>query len=204
MATKQSVIVDEKNVYVLSPGMNIYVKTADICALIGASNQWIGQLTSQGSIHKTKTPHGNLFEIVTTGKEYCDFMESKRSKLDAEDEKLEKVKRKADATLKASKAKIAQAEAKELSGQMHRSEDVAAMTSELIYTIRGALMALPSRVAINAAALSDPAEVAEYIRTEVNQIAEEIAMFRYDPAKYEARVRERRAWADKLAGDDDE
>lgn len=204
MAAKQSVIVDGKNVYVLSPGMNIYVKTADICTLLGASNQWIGQLTSQGSIHKTKTPHGNLYEIVTTGKEYCDFMESKRSRLDAEDEKLEKVKRKADATLKASKAKIAQAEAKELSGQMHRSEDVAAMTAELIYTIRGALMALPSRVAINAAALSDPAEVAEYMRGEVNQIAEEIAMFRYDPAKYEARVRERKAWAEKLAGDDDE
>lgn len=204
MAAKQSVIVDGKNVYVLSPGMNIYVKTADICTLLGASNQWIGQLTSQGSIHKTKTPHGNLYEIVTTGKEYCDFMESKRSRLDAEDEKLEKVKRKADATLKASKAKIAQAEAKELSGQMHRSEDVAAMTSELIYTVRGALMALPSRVAINAAALSDPAEVAEYMRGEVNQIAEEIAMFRYDPAKYEARVRERKAWAEKLAGDDDE
>ena len=73
-----------------------------------------------------------------------------------------------------------------------------------IYTVRGALMALPSRVAINAAALSDPAEVAEYMRGEVNQIAEEIAMFRYDPAKYEARVRERKAWAEKLAGDDDE
>lgn len=204
MAAKQSVIVDGKKVYVLSPGMNIYVKTADICTLLGASNQWIGQLTSQGSIHKTKTPHGNLYEIVTTGKEYCDFMESKRSRLDAEDEKLEKVKRKADATLKASKAKIAQVEAKELSGQMHRSEDVAAMTAELIYTVRGALMALPSRVAINAAALSDPAEVAEYMRGEVNQIAEEIAMFRYDPAKYEARVRERKAWAEKLAGDDDE
>ena len=78
------------------------------------------------------------------------------------------------------------------------------MTSELIYTVRGALMALPSRVAINAAALSDPAEGAEYMRGEVNQIAEEIAMFRYDPAKYEARVRERKAWAEKLAGDDDE
>ena len=102
------------------------------------------------------------------------------------------------------KAKIAQAEAKELSGQMHRSEDVAAMTAELIYTIRGALMALPSRVAINAAALSDPAEVAEYMRGEVNQIAEEIALFRYDPAKYEARVRERRSWTDKLGGDEDE
>lgn len=120
-----------------------------------------------------------------------------------EAKKIERVKAKAEATLKTSKAKIAQAEAKELSGQMHRSEDVAAMTAELIYTIRGALMALPSRVAINAAALSDPAEVAEYMRGEVNQIAEEIATFRYDPAKYEARVLERRAWDEKLTNDDE-
>lgn len=204
MAAKQSVIVDGKDVYILTPGMKIYVKTADVCKMLGASNQWVGQLTSQGSIHKSKTPHGNLYELVSTGKEYGEFMDAKRTKLDAEDEKLEKVKRKADATLKASKAKIAQAEAKELSGQMHRSEDVATMTAELIYTIRGALMALPSRVAINAAALSDPAEVAEYMRGEVNQIAEEIAGFRYDPAKYEARIRERRSWTEKLGGDEDE
>ena len=38
----------------------------------------------------------------------------------------------------------------------------------------------------------------------VNQIAEEIALFRYDPAKYEARVRERRSWTEKLGGDEDE
>ena len=41
------------------------------------------------------------------------------------------------------------------------------------------------------------------MRGEVNQIAEEIAMFRYDPAKYEARVRKRRAWDEKLIDDDE-
>ena len=44
----------------------------------------------------------------------------------------------------------------------------------------------------------------DLVKCEVNQIAEEIALFRYDPAKYEARVRERRSWTDKLGGDEDE
>ena len=161
------------------------VTTTELAAVLGITGRRVQQLTQDGVL--TTIERGRL------------------TKAEAEEaKKIERVKAKAEATLKTSKAKIAQAEAKELAGQMHRSEDVAAMTSELIYTIRGALMALPSRVAINAAALSDPAEVAEYMRNEVNPIAEEIAMFKYDPAKYEARVRERRAWSEKLAGDDDE
>ena len=163
------------------------VTTTQLAAVLGITNRRVQQLTQDGvltTVSRGKFVLGDAVQAYNAS--------TARGGLTKEE------------AAEASKAKIAQAEAKELSGQMHRSEDVAAMTSELIYTVRGALMALPSRVAINAAALSDPAEVAEYMRGEVNQIAEEIAMFRYDPAKYEARVRERKAWAEKLAGDDDE
>lgn len=179
------------------------VTTTELALILGITGRRVQQLTQDGVL--TTVSRGKFVLSDAVQAYIGSISRGGLTKEEAEEaKKIERVKAKAEATLKTSKAKIAQAEAKELSGQMHRSEDVAAMTSELIYTIRGALMALPSRVAINAAALSDPAEVAEYIRTEVNQIAEEIAMFRYDPAKYEARVRERRAWADKLAGDDDE
>ena len=177
------------------------VTTTELAAVLGITGRRVQQLTQDGVLTTIERGRFVLADAVVS------FIGTvaRLTKAEAEEaKKIERVKAKAEATLKTSKAKIAQAEAKELAGQMHRSEDVAAMTSELIYTIRGALMALPSRVAINAAALSDPAEVAEYMRNEVNQIAEEIAMFKYDPAKYEARVRERRAWSEKLAGDDDE
>ena len=165
------------------------VTTTELALILGITGRRVQQLTQDGVL--TTVSRGK-FVLSDAVQAYIGSIS--RGGLTKE----------AEATLKTSKAKIAQAEAKELSGQMHRSEDVAAMTAELIYTIRGALMALPSRVAINAAALSDPAEVAEYMRGEVNQIAEEIALFRYDPAKYEARVRERRSWTDKLGGDEDE
>jgi len=39
-----------------------------------------------------------------------------------------------------------------------------------------------------------PAEAAEIIRREVNKAMRELSNYRYDPKKYEERVRERRAW----------
>ena len=95
----------------------------------------------------------------------------------AEYKPLHRATPKAEATLKLSKAKIAKAQADELSGQMHRSEDVAAMTADLIYTIRGALMAFPGRVAIDAAAITDAAEEAEYLRKEVNNLCAHLAQY---------------------------
>ena len=47
---------------------------------------------------------------------------------------------------------------------MHRSEDVAAMTEDLVYAIRGALMALPGRLAVDVCDVKTPAEVSEVIR----------------------------------------
>ena len=92
------------------------------------------------------------------------------------------------------RASIAKAEADELQGKMHRSEDVAAMTTDLIYAIRGAMMALPGRLAVDVASANSPAEAAEIIRREVNKAMRELSNYRYDPKKYEERVRERRAW----------
>ena len=149
-------------------------------------------------------PYGFLwkFELGAAVQAYIRFLG--RDAMTEEDKKLESAKRKAEATLKLSKAKIAKAQADELSGQMHRSEDVAAMTADLIYTIRGALMAFPGRVAIDAAAITDAAEEAEYLRKEVNILCAQLAQYRYDQKAYEARVRERMSWGERDHEDDDE
>ena len=117
---------------------------------------------------------------------------------------MEKASRTADVTLKASKAQIAKMEADELRGKMHRSEDVAAMTEDLIHTIRGSLMALPGRLAVDVAATATPAETAEIIRKEVHALMRELANYQYDPEKYEERVRERRKWEAGGGDADDE
>ena len=191
-AKKQDVVVEDGAVYVLRAGTPVYVKTADICSMTGKSNQWIGQLVAQGTLHKRSTPHGSLFDITEAVRAYCSMLEARAGPAKTEEEikqeiKQEKAKAAADVT-------IAKAEADELQGKMHRSEDVAAMTTDLIYAIRGAMMALPGRLAVNVASANSPAEAAEIIRREVNKAMRELSNYRYDPKKYEERVRERRAW----------
>ena len=100
------------------------------------------------------------------------------------------------------KATIAKLEADELKGTMHRAEDVAALTEDLVYTIRGALNALPGRLAVDVAAVSTPAEASEVIRKEVSKVMRELAGYHYDPKKYEERVRERRDWSERDSDDE--
>ena len=190
-AKKQDVVVEDGAVYVLRAGTPVYVKTADICSMTGKSNQWIGQLVAQGTLHKRSTPHGSLFDITEAVRAYCSMLEARAGPAKTEEERA---KAAADVTMKIAKANIAKAEADELQGKMHRSEDVAAMTTDLIYAIRGAMMALPGRLAVDVASANSPAEAAEIIRREVNKAMRELSNYRYDPKKYEERVRERRAW----------
>ena len=151
---KEAAIIENGNVYILQAGTPIFVKTADICSMVGKSNQWIGQLTSQGTLNKSATPHGAYFCVADTIRAYCDMLEERAepSPTDEESEKIEKDRRKADASIKAAKAIIAGLEAKERQGKMHRSEDVAAMTEDLLFAVRGNLLALPGRLSIEAAA----------------------------------------------------
>ncbi|MBQ6164773.1 MAG: hypothetical protein IJK23_09900 [Clostridia bacterium] len=176
-------------VYILQPGTPVYVKTADVCAMTGKSNQWIGQLTSQGTLNKTQTAYGSLYDLTDTVRAYCKTIESRNDKNKVDEVEYEK--REAEAKLKKSKATIAALDALERTGKMHRSEDVAAMTADLIYTIRGALLALPGRLAVDMVGVTDAAEASDLIRREVFQIMEELSRYKYDSEKYKERVRER-------------
>ena len=193
MASRQKPIADIKDgaVYVLQAGTPVYVKTADICAIIGKSNQWVGQLTSQGTLTKSSTACGSLYNLAKNIKDYITMIEERSEEKDSESSSIELDRRKYEAKLKKAKAQIATLEASERTGQMHRSTDVADMTSDLVFAVRGALLALPGRLAVELANAKDTADAAEIIRCEVYKIMEELAQYKYDPAKYEERVRER-------------
>ena len=113
-------------------------------------------------------------------------------------------KEKADAMYKTAKAKMAELELAELEGRMHRAEDIEAITSDFIYEIRGALMAVPGRLAIDAANAQTPVEASEVIKAEIYKVMEELSRYEYDPKKYEERVRERREWRSSEEEPDEE
>lgn len=75
--------------------------------------------------------------------------------------------------------------------------------TDLVYVIRGMLMALPGRLAVDTAGAASAAETSEIIRVEVYKVLEELAAYKYDPEVYVQRVREREGWGD-FATDEDE
>lgn len=165
------------------------VYTKELAIILGVTARWVQQLTQDGVLSTTGRSRYNLSEAIQA------YVEYRAGKVpDATDvEKSE-----ADLSIKKAKAIIMVLEAKELQGKMHRSEDVAAMTENLVFTIRGMLLAMPGRLAVDTAAASTPPETSEIIRKEVYKVMKELSNYEYDPKKYEERVRERRNWDIKI------
>ncbi len=164
------------------------VSASALACVLGITGRNLRQLVEDGQLEKSD----GRFLLCDSVQRYVAF--KSRKEKDDEEQRLDKARRTAEVTLRASKAQIAKMEADELRGKMHRSEDVAAMTEDLIYTVRGSLMALPGRLAVDVAAAATPAEAAEIIRKEVHALMRELANYEYDPEKYEERVRDRRNW----------
>lgn len=173
------------------------VNTTSMAVLTGLTARRVQQLIQDGTF---TTESKGLMRAGDTLEKHRNML--RNSKEDEEDRKIERARRASEAQMKASKATIAKYEAEELKGTMHRAEDVAAMTEDLVFTIRGALMALPGRLAVDVSTANTPAEASEIIRKEVHKVMRELANYRYDPKKYEERVRERMDWSER--DDDDE
>lgn len=200
MADKEKVILEDDNLYILQPGLTIYVKTADLCSWFGISNQWIGQLTAQGTLNKTQTERGKLFNLGDSVHGYLDSLNEKVTK-SAEEKKMDKAKQAAEVKLKVAKANMADLQAKELAGKMHRSEDVQVFTQELIDTVKNALLSLPGRLAVEVSLCDTAEECSVLIKEAIRDVLGELSEFDYDPEKYEALVRERQNMDEKTEDD---
>lgn len=173
------------------------VDTKELALVFGVSVRRVQQLAQDGIINAVKRGSFNLSDSV---RRYINFLSSRERDMSPQ----EKARQDAELSIKKAKAITAVLEANELQGKMHRSEDVAAMTSDLVYAIRGMLIALPGRVAVDVAAAQTPAEASEIVRKEIHKVMNELSAYKYDPKKYEERVRERRSWSSMESDDDDE
>ena len=186
-----------------------YCTTAVLANLFDITAQWVGELTKNGILRKHDTEVGPRYNVVEATRAYVKYLREKAAgRGDKDDDVVEKETQKlaAEVRIKEAKAKYAELELQELQGQMHRSEDVEAMTADLIYTIRGSLLALPGRLAVYVTAVRTPAEAAEVIRKEIALLMQELSQYQYDPKKYEERVRKRLDWDTDIGmggGEDD-
>ena len=162
------------------------VNATELASILGLTARRVQQLGQDGTLQFAQRGRYSLGDAV---QRYISFISRTKENTKQETERLD-----AEVNIKKAKAIKAVLEAKELQGKMHRSEDVAAMTEDLVFTIRGMLIALPGRLAVDVAAAKSSPEAAEIIRTEVHKVLEELAAYQYDPRKYEDRVRDRLSW----------
>ena len=145
------------------------------------------------------------FDLLPTVKAYIRYLRDRANGKEAKTAdtvKAEADKLRAEADLKQSKAKIAELQLKELEGKMHRSEDVEALTNDLVYTARSMIMALPGRLAMDVVQAGSANEASALIRTECYKILDELAGYQYDPEAYRRRVKDREGWSDALTDEE--
>ena len=180
-----------------------FVRAKELAECLDISVQRVGALRKDGIFDQVRRPEGLRYSLGDAVLAYVRFIkkggDGKTGKAGFEEQKAE-----AEARLKQTKAKIADLQLKELLGQMHRAEDVRDMTSDLIFSMRSALAALPGRLAVDVSGRDNPAEVSEIIKREVNLVMEELAEYQYDPDAYAKKVREREGVTPDGDEDDEE
>ena len=177
--------------------------TKVIATLFGVSTRRVEQLKAEGIIKGQGRPA--KYDLLPTIQAYIRYLsdkangrEKKQTDADLETKKLD-----AESRYKQAKAEMAELELKELRGDLHRSSDVEAITTDHVMFLRSMLMALPGALAVDLAAIDTPAEAADRIRQEVNSILNRAANYRYDPEQYRERVRERQGWNEKQHDDEE-
>jgi len=188
-----------------NPTNNKLVDSKTIAALFDMTPRRVQQLTKEGVITAVKEGNANRYDLLPTIQRYIRYLTAKANGREPskKDSEIEARRLEAEADLKRSKADMAALQLKELEGTMHRSEDVEAVMTDLVYNIRSMLIALPGRLAVDVVAAQTAAEASEIIRAEVYKILEELAAYKYDPEEYARRVRDREGWSD-LSDDADD
>lgn len=186
-----------------NPKQNL--QSTDIIAkLFDLDVRRVQQLAKEG-ILPAASQRPYKFDLLPTVKAYIRYLRDRANGKEAKTAdtvKAEADKLRAEADLKQSKAKIAELQLKELEGKMHRSEDVEALTNDLVYTARSMIMALPGRLAMDVVQAGSTNEASALIRTECYKILDELAGYQYDPEAYRRRVRDREGWSDALADEE--
>lgn len=177
---------------------DLTVSTTELSTVLGLSLRRVQQLIQDGIIPKESKGKFPLCRAVVA------YIATVNAKTPSEAvAKVEMDRKTAEARLKAAKARMAELETKELEGKMHRAEDVRAITEDMVFTIRSALLTLPARVALEVAHTDNPAECQTIIRKEVLEILKELARHEYDPEKYAERVRDRNRMEDPEVQEDE-
>lgn len=168
--------------------------TAVIAKIYGSDVRRIQQLNAQGVIHGNGRPA--MYDLIPTIQKLFAYQRQliQGQRGNPEAEKQEAAKRAADIRIKNARAKMAEMEQQQLAGSLLLASDVEAITTDHVLFFRSLLMGLPGKLAVDLAGDHTASEQAVVVQRAVNSILESLVNYRFDPAEYERRMKERRGW----------
>jgi len=165
----------------------------EMSQLLGCDVNTIIKYESSGTLVAKRKGNLNVFavwESITAVVTALRASAAGRSKDEAM-QSLEEEKLKADVKLKQARASKAQLELDEFEGKLHSAEDVEAVMTDHVFAVRGSLLALPGRLAVDLAVVTSPKEVSVRIEQEINAILDELSGYEYSPGEFKRRLSER-------------
>lgn len=177
--------------------------TQVIAKLYGSTTRQIEYLTKNGVIQNDGGKPAR-YDLIPTIQALFQYQRNiiKNKEKSEKDSKSESDRLDGDARIKQAKAEREELRLKELRGELHRAEDVEAITTDHVLFLRSMLMALPGKLAVDCATLHSAPQVADRIQKEVYGILNRLADYEYDPEAYKQRVREREGWNEQQEGDE--
>ena len=91
----------------------------------------------------------------------------------------------------------------ELEGNMHRAEDVVEVMNALVYAVRSNILSLPGRLAMDVAEAKTANEASAIIRTECNNLLNDLSNYKYNPDEFRRRVKERQGKKEEPEDDEE-
>lgn len=158
---------------------------------LGVTVRRVQQLAQEGIIPCIKEKGNYYFDPPIAIKKYISYLQDALKQRSKSTEEQEAKKLDVEIRLKEAKALYAELELNELKGKMHRSEDVQALIEDLAATIKGMIVALPGRLAMDVIRLSTAAEVSEAIEKACFEICTKLSEYEYDPKYFKTRVQSR-------------
>ena len=172
----------------------VWVPTRKLASWLDLTDNRMRQLEDEGYL-TSKTESGKKkFELKESVRIYIEYLKRHKENpmLEVMDDEARKLK--AEADLKEAKAAIEQMKKAELEATMHRSDDVEAITTDLVMAVRAELLALPGMLAVDVASAQSASEAAGFIKKAVNEILNSLKDYSYNPEEYKKMVREREKW----------
>ena len=161
-------------------------KAEAVARFVGLTARRIYQLTDAGILPAVDTDDGRRYDFNETVRRYIKYLQGLAAgkEVSLSEAEAKKSKTEADIKFRVAKARKAELELDELEGKMYRAEDIAAVISDLVYSMRAAILALPGRLAIDTADAQTPAEASAVIKAEVDKLLTELSNYEYAPERF--------------------